>query len=74
MTSHTTTDAERDLYRLQGVRLAKELGAPELDVVSAYEAAIEELVAGARIKEFIAILAEKQVKDSFRRVKSPGQA
>jgi hypothetical protein len=66
MTSHYTTDAERALRRSHAIRLAKELGAPELAVVDAYEAEIERLMADARIKEFISILAEKQVKDSFR--------
>ncbi len=67
MTAHHTTDAERDLYRANGIRLAKELGAPESDVLMAYETEVERLMAGARIKDFISILAEKQVKDSFRK-------
>ncbi len=52
------------------MRLAKELGAPEPDVLVAYEAEVERLMAGARIKDFISILAEKQVKDSFRQRQS----
>ena len=73
MTAHHATDAERDLYSAQGIRLAKELGAPESDILTAYETAVERLMAGARIKDFISILAEKQVKDSFRKTHSaPG--
>lgn len=67
ITAHYATDAERDLYRARGMRLAKELGAPESDVLTAYEAEVERLMTGARIKDFISILAEKQVKDRFRR-------
>ncbi|MFN0302092.1 MAG: DUF3562 domain-containing protein [Burkholderiales bacterium] len=71
MTAHYATDAERNLYRARGMLLAKELGAPEHDVLMAYEAEVERLMAGARIKDFISILAEKQVKDSFRQRQSP---
>ncbi len=67
MTTPYTSDTERDLHRSHALSLAKELGQPESTVLNAYEAAVERLMAGARIRDYIAVIAAKQVKDSFRR-------
>jgi uncharacterized protein (DUF2126 family) len=67
MTVHYKSEAERDLHRSQAAMLAKELGAPESIVASAYELEVERLMTDARIRDFIAVIAAKQVKDSFRR-------
>jgi Protein of unknown function (DUF3562) len=67
MTLHYKSEAERDLHRSQAAMLVRELGEPESLVITAYEQEVARLMTDARIREFIAVIAAKQVKDSFRR-------
>jgi uncharacterized protein (DUF2126 family) len=66
MTSHYQSEAERELHRSQAAMLARELGEPESIVANAYEQEVKRLMSDARIRDFIAVIAAKQVKDSFR--------
>lgn len=67
MTSPYNSEAERALHHSQAIRLAKELGEPESLVISAYEREVARLITDARIRDFVSVIAAKQVKDSFRR-------
>ena len=47
--------------------LARELGLPMMEIGAIYEGALKELKKTARIKEYLAIFASRQVKDLLQR-------
>lgn len=66
MTNPYASVEEREFYVSQGKNLALELGAPESKVLDVFESEVHRMMAGARIKDFIPVIAAKRVREHFR--------
>jgi uncharacterized protein (DUF2236 family) len=64
-------DAERDLHYRAIQRLAQDTGISEEEVQILYEAVLRTIRERARIKDYLAILVSRNVKDVIKRGGTP---